>query len=260
VEEEIDARVLGTILHLVMELFYKTQLTRKGNGRMVATDYDNLETKVNALIDHAFIEYYKLEKNKKVEYEGQRVVVREVVKDFVTRILEADKNYTPFEIVAIEENNSLYNVKISHPPGYVVLGGKIDRIDRKDGRVRVIDYKTGNDKMNFKSIESLFGREKDRNKAAFQTMLYAMLYLKNNGSVSGVMPSLISRNNVYDGKNQFGLFLEKEEITDASRFMEEFEERLKLLLNEIFNPEEAFDQTDDTETCRLCEYRQICYR
>jgi CRISPR/Cas system-associated exonuclease Cas4 (RecB family) len=260
VEEEIDARVLGTILHLAMELFYKRLLARKGNGAIVASDFDNLETKVSALIDEAFIDYYKLDKNKTVTYEGQRVVVREVVKDFVTRILAADKNHTPFEIVAVEENNSLYNVKIDHAPGYVVLGGKIDRIDRKDGRVRVIDYKTGNDKMTFKSIESLFGREKDRNKAAFQTILYAMLYLKNSGATKGVMPSLISRNNVYEGKNKFSLFLEKEEVTDVSVLMNEFEERLKLLLEEIFNPQEVFDQTDDLETCKFCPYREICYR
>lgn len=260
VEEEIDARVLGTILHLVMELFYKKLMAQKGHSSIVPSDFDQLEQKVNALIDEAFIDYYKLEKNKKVEYEGQRVVVREVVKDFVTRILEADKKYAPFEMVAVEESNSLYNVKISHAPGYVVLGGKIDRIDRKEGRVRVIDYKTGNDKMNFRSVESLFSREKDRNKAAFQTILYALLFLKNSSVTNGVMPSLISRNNVYDGKNKFGLFLEKEEVTDVSVILAEFEERLKLLLEEIFNPEEVFDQTDDLESCRICPYKEICYR
>ncbi len=141
VEEEIDARVLGTILHLAMELFYKKLIARNGHKKIAISDFENLETKVDSLIDEAFIDYYKLEKNKQVTYEGQRVVVREVVKDFVTRILQADKNHAPFEIVAIEESNSLYNVKIDQPPGYVVLGGKIDRIDRKDGRVRVIDYK-----------------------------------------------------------------------------------------------------------------------
>ncbi len=114
--------------------------------------------------------------------------------------------------------------------------------------------------MNFKSIESLFGREKDRNKAAFQTILYAMLYIKNSGNTAGVMPSLISRNNVYDGKNKFGLFLEKEEVTDVSSLLNEFESRLKLLLEEIFNPQEVFDQTDDFETCKFCPYREICYR
>ncbi len=260
VEEEIDARVLGNILHLVMESFYRDVRALKRNDEITASDFDDLDQKVNSLIDRAFIRQYRLDETKKVTYEGQRVIVREVVKDFVTRILEADKAYAPFEIIAVEKGDWLHTMKLSHKPGFIVLNGKIDRVDVKDGLVRVIDYKTGKDKVDFKDVESLFGPGKERNKAAFQTLLYALLFLKNNLGERTVLPCLISRSNVYDGSSQYGLVLSNKAIENAAPLMSEFEERMRVLLDEIFDPEKVFDQTDDEEACRICPYREICYR
>lgn len=260
VEEEIDARVLGNILHLVMESFYRDVRSLKRRGEVTVSDFDDLEKKIDALIDRAFIRQYRLEEKKKVTYEGQRVIVREVVKDFVSRILEADKAYAPFEMIGVEQNDWLHTMKLEHEPGFVVLNGKIDRVDVKEGLVRVIDYKTGKDKIDFKNVESLFGPERERNKAAFQTLLYALLFLKNNQQERNVLPCLISRSNVYDGSSQYGLAMDGKAIENAAPLMIEFEERLKIVLEEIFDPEKVFDQTDDEEACRICPYREICYR
>ena len=82
-----------------------------------------------------------------MDYEGQRLVVKEVVKRLARRIMEVDKDHAPFIMEAVEQEGLLYNVKISHAPGYAVVGGKIDRVDRKDNVVRIIDYKTGKDKL-----------------------------------------------------------------------------------------------------------------
>ena len=115
-----------------------------------------------------------MDEKEEVIYEGKRVVVKEVVRTFLRKILERDIDYAPFEVRMLEDN---FNEKITLASGKVVrIGGKIDRADIKEGTVRVIDYKTGIDDLNFDSIESLFDGESRHNKAAFQTMLYSYVY------------------------------------------------------------------------------------
>ena len=261
VQEEIDPRVLGNLLHSVMEQFYK-KLIEKSQDRMIsAGDFDKLDSRIDKLIDEAFIKTYHLDPKLEVTYEGQRVVVREVVKKFANQILELDRSQTPFKIDAVEQNGWLYNLKISHAPGFAVLGGTIDRIDSKEDHVRVIDYKTGKDELDFKNVASLFFRDGKRNKAAFQTMLYALLY-KTNGTKADqkIIPGLINRNNLFDDTFHFGLKMDGEYLKDASPLFPEFETHLLELLEEIFDPSLSFAQTQREETCKLCPYKEICYR
>ncbi len=261
VEEEIDPRILGNFVHTVMERFYRSLIETKKGKLIDAGDFDEMDNRLDKLIDRAFVKEYHLEPTKPVTYEGQRVVVREVVKKFAKKIMEYDRQYVPFTIEAVEQNGWIYNLKISHAPGFVVLGGTIDRVDRKGNEVRIIDYKTGRDELDFKNIASLFHRDGKRNKAAFQTLLYALLY-KNNNITSDlkIVPGLINRNNLFDEDFRFGLRMDKQYLTDANPLFSEFENHLKYLLEEIFNPEEVFDQTDKEEACKICSFAGICYR
>jgi len=261
VEEEIDPRILGNFVHSVMEGFYHHLMNEKKSKLIGVGDFDQIDSRLDKLIDKAFIKVYYLEPGKPVIYEGQRVVVREVVKKFAEKIIDYDRQYAPFEIEALEQNGWVYHIKISHAPGFVVLGGTIDRVDRKGDRVRIIDYKTGRDELDFKNIESLFSRGDKRNKAAFQTILYALFYRNNNPNVDlKIVPGLINRKNLFDEDFQFGLRMNKGYLYDATPLFPEFESRLQQLLEEIFNPEEAFDQTNKEETCKICAFKEICYR
>ena len=261
VEEEIDPRILGNFLHTVMERFYHKILEKKKTKTIDTDDFDLFENRLDKLIDEAFIKEYYLDPKQPVTYEGQRVVVREVVKTFAKKIIEYDRQHVPFTIEALEQNAWMYNIKITHSPGFVVLGGTIDRIDRKGNEVRIIDYKTGRDELDFKDVDSLFSRDGKRNKAAFQTLVYALLY-KNNNSTSDlkIVPGLINRNNLFDDDFRFGLKINREYLADATTLFPEFENNLNSLLEEIFNPEGVFDQTDKEEACKICPFTGICYR
>jgi RNAse (barnase) inhibitor barstar len=265
VEEELDARVLGIFLHDVLERFYKRIQSSKGNRLIEESDYKNYQASVDNLIDEIFIKTYRLNPDEKVTYEGQRLVVREIVKRFAHRIIEMDKAYTPFTIEALEQGGLTYTIDIDHPPYKAVLGGKVDRVDRKDDVLRVIDYKTGKDKLNFESIASLFSREGRRNKAAFQTLLYALLYRQKfhaSGRFAGMklVPGLINRLNLFDEGFTFGLKAGREQLTDVEPILPEFEAHLKEIFKELFDPEKPFDQTGELENCKYCPYSQICYR
>ena len=191
-------------------------------------------------------------------------MVREIVKKFSHRIIEIDRLHAPFHIEGLEQEGLTFKVKLDIPPYNAVVGGKIDRVDRKDNQVRVIDYKTGKDKLNFESVASLFLRDSKRNKAAFQTLLYALLYknnflLKDNTSTQ-LVPGLINRLNLFDEDFTFGLKVGRDQITDVNGILPEFEMQLKQLFEDMFNPEQQFDQTTDLENCKLCPYTSICYR
>lgn len=262
VEEDLDARVLGDFLHKVMERFYKHLGERKKSKRVEASDLEHTEPIFDTLIDQVFVEAYHLDPNRKMEYEGQSLVVREVIRKFVRRILELDKKRTPFEMEAVELSGLLYQVKIDHPPGNAVIGGTIDRVDRKDNEIRIIDYKTGKDRLEFENIPSLFVRDEKDRKAAFQTLVYALLYKYNVTPVAGTkfIPGLINRLNLFDESFQFGLIMNRAKVEDVSALLPEFESHLKELLEELFNPETVFDQTTLVEKCRICPYQAICYR
>jgi ATP-dependent helicase/DNAse subunit B len=50
------------------------------------------------------------------------------------------------------------------------------------------------------------------------------------------------------------------EIDDFSRFEEEFSERLKSCINEIFDPSIPFEQTTSSTPCKYCAYKSVCNR
>jgi CRISPR/Cas system-associated exonuclease Cas4 (RecB family) len=261
VEEEIDPRILGNLLHRVMEKFYKRIIEEKKSNVIESADFEGYMIRIDVHIDESFIEEYYLEETKPVVYEGQRIVVREVVKTFAKQIIERDQQYLPFAIEALEQNAWVHTIKISHAPGFVVLGGTIDRVDRKENEVRVIDYKTGQDELDFRDVESLFSREGKRNKAAFQTMVYALIYKNNNLHASlRIVPGLLNRKNLFEGDFHFGLKFDKDYLNDATPLFPEFEQRLQTLLEEIFDPKMVFDQTEKEETCKICPFKEICYR
>jgi hypothetical protein len=263
VEEELDARVLGNFLHRVMELFYQEVIRRKQSNLVERADFDHYESLINSLIDQAFIANYRLDPSRPVVYEGQRLVVREIVKRFVDRILKMDKDYAPFTLEALERRDFAYSIRVDsgdHP--VVILGGSIDRADRKGDVVRVIDYKTGKDELKFTDVPSMFLRGVNRNKAAFQTFLYTLLYKKNVVRYANVklVPGLMNRVNLFSEDFAFGLQQSHGSLQDATPLLAEFEEHVKQLLSEIYDPAIPFDQTDDQEVCRFCAYSQICYR
>jgi hypothetical protein len=260
VEEEVDARVFGNILHDVVFWLYD-ELRKEKNNLIQPEDLEIPDTRIDGLIDRAFRKFYHMELTEEVIYEGKRVVVKEVVRTFLRKILERDVEYAPFEVRMLEDN---FNEKIVLRSGKQVrIGGKIDRADAKNGTVRVIDYKTGKDDLTFESLESLFDGEGRHNKAAFQTMLYSYVYSLHQRTASErIKPGLLNRNNLFGTDFKFGLRMGKirEPLEDVSMLLPEFGQRLHEVVEEIFNPAVPFKQTSNLKSCVYCSYRALCRR
>jgi hypothetical protein len=260
VSEEIEADTFGNLLHLAMHENYK-----KFTGKIVQEgDIVQLlkPSHVNQTLDNAFREeYYKSDDpDQEVVPEGRNIIVYEVLKKYIIGILEIDKNYAPFEVLGLENE---YHAEItpdnSTQPLNIKLGGKIDRVDRKNGAVRIIDYKTGKANTDFINIEKLFDPNiEKRNSPAFQTLMYCWLFSKNSNETM-INPGLYITRKLFlpdfnpmvtMGKRTFNFFENSQE----------FEHYLLQVLSEILDPGVPFNQTDIIENCGYCPYADICHR
>ena len=145
----------------------------------------------------------------------------------------------------------------------------IDRIDSKDGIVRVIDYKTGRDDKRIEDIPSLFDRDHEkRNKAAMQTLFYGLLFTSSKpGNTLPVMPGIFNSKEMF--ADQFDLRLKIRDpdnknkylpLIDVRPVLNTFSLELTNILEEIFDLSVSFDQTEERKICSTCPYTGICHR
>ncbi len=266
VEEDLNARNFGNFVHHVMDSFYRELIDRKQSRDVERTDLapEIVNPVVRRLIDNEFRQHYSIPPEKAVVYQGNSVVVSEIVRQFVSKVLDWDYEYAPFRIEWVEEKKFRTVLPIGDGDRKVTIGGRIDRVDSKEGNFRVVDYKTGRDDTTFESIQSLFNGTGKRNKAAFQTTLYAWLYLRNNHMLAGQLtPLLIDRKNLFgDGPRSFEMGLSKPRITldDVKSYLPEFESHLRGTLEDLFDQSRPFEQTTDVQHCEYCLFRQLCRR
>jgi RecB family exonuclease len=115
-----------------------------------------------------------------------------------------------------------------------ILEGNIDRVDIKDNRYTVIDYKSG--KIPKSTIRTL---EKETN---FQLEFYYLL-TKDEKEVDGLY--------YYDLKNA--------ELVRESLFEEKLE-KLDEILKELEKPIVDFEKCESTAPCLYCPYVKLCGR
>lgn len=183
----VEANEVGSILHKVMEYFYQELRGAEITTERIATR----RKEVPALIQQAFNAVMFDHPDKLVEYKGMQKVILAIVEAYVAIILDHDMERAPFTIVSLEQK---VEAEISFPlhgkEVSIKIFGYIDRVDAKDGVIKIVDYKTGSDKLTFKDIPELFNTDgKYINKALVQTLLYTYVYEQFSGK-TGVEPNL----------------------------------------------------------------------
>ncbi len=259
---EIDPSTFGSLLHKAIELLYKPrdgQEFREIDSHTI----ERLKDLIPKAVDDAIVDFYQAESIEKLTLSGQLQIARAIMVKYMKAILKYDQINGDFKVLNLERKY-LAGIPVNTTEGLqtIAIGGYIDRVDEKDGVIRLIDYKTGKDEKKVISIESFFDRDnKKRNKAAMQTMLYAKLFQSENPAIrKPLKPGIFNIKEIYDPNFNPFLILDKEEIQDYREFAETFENGLSELIGEIFDPNKPFDQTEDLEKCTYCPYREICGR
>jgi CRISPR/Cas system-associated exonuclease Cas4 (RecB family) len=258
----IDPMTFGTLLHKGIELLYEIseeETFRDIDGHTI----DRLLPQVPAAVDRAFRELYKKQEGEELLLTGQLQIAREVLTKYMEAILDYDKKNGDFRVIGLEKGLIAHlSIETQEGAKEVELGGVIDRVDIKDGVVRLLDYKTGKDTKKIPSLGSLFDRDdKKRNKAGMQTFLYAFFYqYQYPTNQLPLKPGIMNIKEIYSEDFNPFLQLADSEVTDYRDFAAGFEEGLRGLLEEIMDPLVPFDQTDDKKKCSYCAYQELCGR
>lgn len=266
VSAEIDSALFGTIFHLSAQLVY-TELTANGN-MIQKEDLERLlrdEVKLQSYVDRAFKkELFKVAPEEKPEYNGVQLINSKVILSYLKQLLRNDLQYTPFEMVAMEKKVSEeMTIQTGQGPFTLRLGGTIDRMDAKEGTLRIVDYKTGGSPKTPANIEQLFTPSETRPNYIFQTFLYAAIMNRKQSLM--VAPALLYIHRA--ASESYSPVIEMGEprkpkipINNFAFFEDEFRERLQALLEEVFDEKEAFTQTKDIKKCSYCDFKAICKR
>lgn len=270
VQEDVDPALFGNLVHLSLELLYQGYIKRKGRSVLAAEDIRELEKYVFPSVELAIRRQYHLEENKEMKLTGKLAIARDVLQKYLLGVLKKDGETAPFEIISLEAGRK-YKARLSintdRGNRQVAFGGVIDRVDRVNETIRLIDYKSGADRKDFNGIESLFDRKsKSRNKAAMQTLFYGFLFKANfpNNKVP-LKPAIFALREIF--QEDFNPYLQVKEGTgkrvEVENYMDYEEDFLRGLSNtiqEIFDPDQPFDQTEDLTKCKYCPFAPICSR
>lgn len=163
--------------------------------------------------------------------------------------------YAPFSMEAIEKTvKESIEIETSEGKLSVNIGGTIDRMDSKDGTLRIVDYKTGGLPKTPENIGQLFTPSENRPGYIFQTFLYAAIMCRKQSLK--VAPALLyihkAASDTYSPVIEIGAPRQpKIPVLNFALYEDDFREHLQALLNEIFNPQEPFTQTDDTKNANI---------
>lgn len=265
VTETVESDIFGSILHKVMECLY-----HPFEGKRVTDDLlrhlKKEGTLLHAAVTQAFAsELFKTDTVK--ELRGQNFLNGEIIRKYAERILEQDRHLTPFTY--LESEKRIEGCLTLTDGSQVNLKGFIDRVDEVKGAVRIIDYKTGNPKPQFTSVEQLFDPEaKSRPKEVMQVFFYCWMYERwaDRPETTPLQPGIYAVRNLF--KEAFDTSIsykpdkqsQPEQVGDFCRFSSSFEEALRLCLDRLFDPTIPFTQAAHTEGCSYCLFKTLCGR
>jgi len=263
ITEEADARIFGLIFHDVVENLYKPYIGKEVEAATIEGWIKNKKL-IDELIRKGFDDHltdYEKGRSSFTEIHGKNVMVFEVIRRYLLQFLRLEKERTPFSIVDLEPK-----VEHVYQNGDLKLniGGFIDRLESKDGILRVMDYKTGTGDPNINSIASLFDTDKHKEiKATFQTLLYALILNETAYSTTPIQPGVIWVRDVFKKSYDTNLFMKSGKARNPillQPFKDEFKAGLDELLSDLYNPDIAFQPVEDITKCRFCTYKSLCNR
>ncbi len=266
--DELDSSVFGTIFHRAAELLYREigHMENEKNFTPFIVQKEHYDAylgknsfKLDRLISRAFEEKYFFKPDVDIsQYNGEQLINFRVIRHLLRRLVVFDRQQVPFSICGLEYP-AYTGFELPHRNVSLKIGGIIDRLEEKNGTIRIVDYKTSGSGKSYKEISELFEQKDDRASHIFQTFLYASVLIRS-GKKLPVVPTLLYLQEA--GKEDYSpvICYEKEEITDFNQLYDIFEGFFIAKLDELFNPEIPFRQTTALKNCAYCDFKELCNR
>ncbi|WP_316790515.1 PD-(D/E)XK nuclease family protein [Pedobacter frigoris] len=259
ISENLEANYIGSMLHFVLETFY--QDLRSTDINVTKERIAEYRKKVPELAVRAFAQVMFENENHQVLHNGMQKVVLAIVEEYANLILDYDENEAPFEILSLEQKDQVsFEFKLNGVDKKVMLHGIIDRIDRKNGVTRIVDYKTGSDILRYSNLEDVFDTNGNKqNKALVQTLFYTYVFEKANGHQL-VEPNLYSIRNMRKEGTFFIEGRDKVKLNGAylETIKEEFVGFMQAKLAELFDEQVPFVRSENEAAFSFSPYLTLC--
>lgn len=248
VEDDIDASQLGECVHNILKRVYEPYI----GHRVSAEALDQALKHLPELMDDEFGHLFRHGRST----EGRNEFLRSVAQTQLTHVLRREKKLIEdghrIEIVALEQDMPPYTLCAGPHP--VRLSGRVDRIDRFDGQLRVIDYKTG--RLDDSEI-SIRGELDEQNVPGkwLQLMCYTLIFRRTHGGNEPVSAGIYPLRNLQSGV-KLASWDGETAIDDES--LDTFERFLRDTINHLTNPDETFAPTTRPTSCNFCPVRAFC--
>ena len=238
VEENIALNTLGTIIHETLKTLYEPFI-----GKFIS-ESDILNC--FKLLDDEVLRQFKLVYKEGEIKKGRNLLAFEVAKrnvaNFLRMELEELKNGDAIKIIALEKT---FERELKHPllPFPVLIKGNVDRIELRNGKIRIIDYKTGKVEKTNVVLKSWNGLTQElKNDKIIQVLAYAFMFENEAGDIP-IEVGIISFKNLKSGFLPFG-FKEDKELKNAvtNEILNHYLGEIVLLLNEIFDANIPFEE------------------
>jgi len=238
VEENIALNTLGTIIHETLKGLYEPFI-----GRFISEEDI---VKCFALLDEEVLKQFKAVYKEGEIKKGRNLLAFEVAKrnvfNFLKMEMEAIKNGDVIKIVALEQT---YQRELIHPslPFPVLIKGNVDRIEQRNGKIRIIDYKTGKVEKTNVVLKTWNGLTKElKNDKIIQVLAYAFMFEKEAGQMP-IEVGIISFKNLKSGFLPFAFKEDRDlDMIVSNQILNSYLEEIVLLLNEIFDVSIPFEE------------------
>ena len=267
IDENVEQNVIGLVIHTALEQLGKAIIENPGITPAELVDEWMEKIKGDYILDLF---------NEREEVRGQDLMrgrlylATEVVRKTLAAYLPQLRDELASGRIQIIGCERQFSCPLDVGGTPVRITGFADRIDLHDGKVAILDYKSGKSHITtFSEIGELF-TDIDK-KHIFQLFFYMLLYKYRDKTVfptdrfpdTDIEAGIVYLRNTLKGENATH-YAEWEEGKDtepstAEQRIEDFERTLKLLIENLLESV-SFQQTEDANHCTYCDYAGICQR
>lgn len=265
VHDYMDEGTYGTIVHEAAEKMY---VDLKGDNPSLPLTEDvykvlQNEEYIGKYVEQSLKKYYLAKSpDDPTPLQGDAEIFKKLMVRTLLKMFEREQELKGIEFLSGEESE--YGTLKVNDKYTINLNFRIDRVDRvantdNDTFIRLIDYKTGSDKMSAPSIDRLFehGKATDQPKAIFQLLLYCNAYAQKHNYNGPIQPYIYKLRRV--AVDEFKpLVINRNPITDYGDINEEFMQRLGSLLDEMFDIDTPFMAYPGKDNCKYCKFQELC--
>jgi len=192
IEENLDSRTFGTLLHDTLEQIFKT--IKSQNPMLTPESLQKYTQNPSSLLEKIIVSSFIHRFQQLPHNIGKNFLAKQVTAQLVTKFLSN-------EIKMLQEGNRLEIIALETPLEHtlpILIGDEIveirlygvaDRIDLHNGELRVVDYKTGSyrrEDLEATSAEELWQGDKNGKikEKIIQLLLYKYLVLKDSSKIN----------------------------------------------------------------------------